>query len=100
MIDKNLTITIENKSYPVLSLEGRPKALLDRTVAEIYGVETKHINQAIKRNLDKFPPDFYYQLTKNDLQVAFFSYCSITDLPTAAVSNTSSLKCEMYFNDV
>lgn len=40
-----LQITIENVGYPVLLLPGRPKALLDRTVAQIYGVETKHINQ-------------------------------------------------------
>ena len=62
---QNITINIENQSYPVLALKGRPKALLDCTVAEIYGIETKHINQAIKNNLDKFPPDFYYHLTEN-----------------------------------
>ncbi len=68
MTSQSLKITIESQSYPILTLNGRPKALLDRTVAEIYGVETKHINQAIKRNLDKFPPDFYYQLTEEELQ--------------------------------
>lgn len=60
---QNLTITVENQSYPVLNLSGRPKALLDRTVAQIYGVKTKHINQAIARNPNKFPPDFYFELT-------------------------------------
>ena len=66
MTSQSLTITIENQSYPILTLKGRPKALLDCTVAEIYGVETKHINQAVKNNLDKFPSDFYYQLTENE----------------------------------
>ena len=65
---QNITINIENQSYPVLTLKGRPKALLDRNVAEIYGVETKRINEAVKNNLDKFPPDFYFQLTRNELQ--------------------------------
>jgi len=50
---QNITINIENQSYLVLTLKGSLKALLDRTVAEIYGVETKHINQ-IKKTLINF----------------------------------------------
>ena len=57
------SIYVEDRLYPVLSLPGRPKALLDRTIAQIYGVETKHINQAVNRNPGKFPPDFYFDLT-------------------------------------
>ena len=54
--------------YPILTLKGRPKALLDRTVAEIYGVETKRVNEAVKNNLDKFPPDFYFELTYDEIK--------------------------------
>ena len=53
-----LTITVEHKSYPVLALPGRPKALLDRTVAAIYDVQTREVNQAVKNNPEKFPDDF------------------------------------------
>ncbi len=38
--------------------------LIDRDVAELYGVETREINQAIKNNLDKFPQDYIIELTK------------------------------------
>ena len=40
------------------------KVMLDFDLAELYGVPTKVLNQAMKRNLDRFPPDFSFQLTK------------------------------------
>jgi hypothetical protein len=40
------------------------KVMLDFDLAELYGVTTKALNQAMKRNLDRFPPDFSFQLTK------------------------------------
>jgi hypothetical protein len=38
--------------------------MLDFDLAELYGVTTGALNQAMKRNLDRFPPDFCFQLTK------------------------------------
>ncbi|MFC6102836.1 ORF6N domain-containing protein [Olivibacter domesticus] len=46
------------------------KVMLDRDLAELYGVETKVLKQAVKRNIDRFPKDFHFQLTtqqKNEL---------------------------------
>ncbi len=40
--------------------------MLDLDLANVYGVATKVLNQAVKRNKDKFPPDFSFQLTKNE----------------------------------
>ena len=40
--------------------------MLDRDLAELYGVKTKVLNQAVKRNIDRFPRDFMFQLTKNE----------------------------------
>ena len=40
------------------------KVMLDFDLAELYGVSTKALNQAMKRNLDRFPPDFSFRLTK------------------------------------
>ena len=40
--------------------------LLDADLAELYGVSTKALNQAVKRNRQKFPPDFMFHLTKNE----------------------------------
>lgn len=42
------------------------KVMLDSDLAELYGVETRALNQAVNRNLDRFPEDFMFQLTKNE----------------------------------
>lgn len=57
------TETIINKIYIFRSV----KVMLDRDLAELYGVETRVLNQAIKRNLNRFPPDFMFQLDKDEL---------------------------------
>ena len=62
-----LMIQIDNRSYPILTLPGRPKALLDRTVARIYGVETRYVNRSVKNNPGKFPSDFYFELTPEEI---------------------------------
>ena len=40
---------------------------LDADLAELYGVETKRINEQVKRNLERFPADFMFQLTDQEL---------------------------------
>ena len=42
------------------------KVLLDSDLAEMYGVESKALNQAVKRNIIRFPPDFMFQLTEEE----------------------------------
>lgn len=42
------------------------RVMLDRDLAEMYGVETRALNQAVKRNIDRFPEDFMFQLTKEE----------------------------------
>lgn len=42
--------------------------MLDSDLAELYGVQTKVLNQSIKRNLDRFPADFMFQLTDTEWQ--------------------------------
>jgi len=42
------------------------QVMLDRDIAELYGVETKVLNQAVKRNAERFPADFMFQLDKED----------------------------------
>jgi len=55
--------TIINKIYLV---KGH-KVMLDRDLAEMYGVETRVLNQAIKRNEKRFPADFMFQMTSEEL---------------------------------
>ena len=42
--------------------------MLDRDLAEMYGVETRTLNQAVKRNIERFPTDFMFQLTEEEFQ--------------------------------
>ena len=42
------------------------KVILDSDLAELYGVPTKALNQAVQRNLERFPADFMFQLTENE----------------------------------
>jgi hypothetical protein len=51
------------------------KIMLDTDLARLYGVETKVLNQAVKRNSGKFPADFMFQLTKRELM--FLPYSTI-----------------------
>lgn len=44
------------------------KIILDRDLAKMYGVETRVLNQAVKRNLERFPEDFMFQLTREEFE--------------------------------
>ena len=44
------------------------KVMLDKDLAEMYGVETKVFNQAVKRNIERFPDDFIFELTKEETE--------------------------------
>lgn len=50
----------------ILTIRG-VQVMLDRDLAELYGVPTKVLNQAVKRNLERFPERFMFQLTKDEL---------------------------------
>jgi len=55
-------IPMERIERAILSIRGE-KVMLDGDLAELYGVETKVLNQAVKRNVSRFPEDFMFQLT-------------------------------------
>jgi len=42
------------------------EVMLDRDLAELYGVETKVLNQAVKRNIKRFPSDFMFQMSETE----------------------------------
>lgn len=57
--------TVENKIFEIR----RQKVMLDFDLAELYEVETKALNQAVKRNIERFPSDFMFQLTKEGFEM-------------------------------
>ncbi|MCX6075899.1 MAG: ORF6N domain-containing protein [Campylobacterales bacterium] len=54
--------TIQNKIFTVRDVQ----VMLDADLAELYGVETKQLNKAVSRNLDRFPESFRFQLTQHE----------------------------------
>lgn len=56
----------DEKIFASILLLRNQKIMLDSDIAKLYGVETKVLNQAVKRNLERFPNDFMFQLTKNE----------------------------------
>ncbi|MEK7175501.1 MAG: ORF6N domain-containing protein [Patescibacteria group bacterium] len=50
------------------------KVMLDKDLAEFYGVETFNLNKAVKRNCDRFPEDFMFQLTKEEYNSLRFQF--------------------------
>jgi len=58
-------VKIENLKDMIIEVRGF-NALLDSDVAHLYGVETKRINEAVKNNPDKFPPDYMFEISKEE----------------------------------
>ena len=54
-------------SSHILTLRGK-QVMLDRDLAELYQVENRVLNQAVKRNIERFPNDFMFQLTKEKFE--------------------------------
>ena len=64
-MEKNIQLsdnTIQDIIYDIRGV----KVMLDYDLAAIYGVETRSLNQAVKRNIERFPPDFMFRLTENE----------------------------------
>lgn len=61
----DLTTTTDTISHKIHTIRGL-QVMLDRDLAELYGVETKVLNQAVKRNIERFPSDFRFQLSTQE----------------------------------
>ena len=70
----------------ILLIRGK-KVMLDKDLAELYQVETKVLNQAVKRNIDRFPTDFMFQLTKKELLNLRYQF-GISNLTSQSVTSS------------
>jgi len=66
MASKHSIIPTERIEQKILFLRGE-KVMLSTDLAKLYEVEPRALIQAVKRNLDRFPPDFMFQLTKEEV---------------------------------
>ena len=58
-----VTTPVESR---IMSIRGK-QIMIDRDLAELYGVETRVLNQSVKRNMERFPERFRFQLTKEEM---------------------------------
>ena len=75
---------IQNKIYEIRG----QRVMLDRDLAELYQVTTGALNQAVKRNIKRFPPDFMFQLTHQEFanlksQIVTSSWGVVRKMPYA-----------------
>lgn len=63
----SIAITDDAVINKIFHIRGK-KVMLDRDLAGMYGVETRALNQAVKRNEKRFPADFMFKLTENELE--------------------------------
>jgi hypothetical protein len=68
MTNELQTIDAQNLQDKIHTIRGL-QVMLDRHLAELYGVETKRINEAVKNNQDKFLGDFYFELDDNEFDI-------------------------------
>jgi phage regulator Rha-like protein len=62
------TLVMEQKILSRIYVVRGEKIMLDRDLAELYGIETKVLKQAVKRNIERFPKDFMFEMTDNEFK--------------------------------
>lgn len=89
MSQSTALIPIERIERSILLLRGH-KVMLDSDLAFLYGVETKVLNQAVKRNHERFPDDFMFQLSRDEAKEVLRS--QIVTLNTQKAGKTATTK--------
>ena len=84
----NQQLPVENNVESLIRVIRGQQVMLDRDLAELYGVETRRLNEQVKRNIERFPEDFMFQLTSNEFdnlksQIAISSWGGVRKLPYA-----------------
>lgn len=87
MKDQKTLIQPEQIEQAILLIRGR-RAMLDRDLAVLYGVETKNFNKAVRRNLDRFPDDFMFQLIPDETQT-----CAASRFQFGTLKRGQNIKC-------
>ena len=67
-VDEQLAVTGESRIARRITLVRGHRVMLDRDLAVLYGVSTKSLNQQVRRNVERFPSDFMFQLTSGETE--------------------------------
>lgn len=88
------TITNEEIKNLIYTIRGK-QVMLDSDVARLYCYETKYINLAVKRNKDRFPENFCFQLTENELQNLRSEFATSNEMCSKDVIVNNSLRLQI-----
>ena len=91
MEEKAELMTIDNVCNRVYIIRGQ-QVMLDYDLAEIYGYEVKRFNEQVKRNINRFPEDFMFQLTWEEVPANFLKSQFVTKKKRMSQSNLFHLK--------
>ena len=72
-MNEDVVLSAEQVENMILLVRGQ-KVILDRDLAKLYGVTTGNLNKAVKRNIDRFPNDFMFQLTTEEYKSLRFRF--------------------------
>jgi len=78
MVNEKSLIPVERIEKAILLIRGQ-KVMLDAHLAELYGVETKVLVQAVKRNIERFPEDFMFQLSQAEFAILRSQFVTSSD---------------------
>jgi hypothetical protein len=67
------TVAVEVIATKIVEIRGK-KVMLDEDLAKLYGVATKNLNKAVRRNGERFPGDFMYLLTREEVRSLRFQF--------------------------
>ena len=67
MAEKQSIVPVEHVERSILLIRGQ-KVMLDTGLAELYGVATRRLNEQVRRNIKRFPGDFMFQLTPEEME--------------------------------
>jgi hypothetical protein len=80
----------ERIAHSILFIRGH-KVMLDADLAVLYGVDTKSLNQSVKRNIDRFPADFMFQLTTDEAEALRCQVGTSNGEPVGALRSLSTV---------
>ena len=63
--NRDQLVVVDNIESLIKVIRGQ-QVIFDKDLAKLYGVETKYLNKQVKRNIERFPEDFMFQLTKEE----------------------------------
>lgn len=85
------TQIIEDKIFTIRGVQ----VMLDKDLAELYGVETKRINEQVKRNIERFPEEFCFQLTKEEVESLRSQIVTLSSMNETLRSQIATLNGEI-----